>query len=119
MVDTHSLWPLKADELKSKVLSASTWLTFDDLSMLLNTDINNAISLVNAWIKDDALFVVEYNGTRLIPAYSVDEKGKPIPIIRSVLLVFKGRKSAWAIAAWFVSNNGWLGGISPIEAIDS
>ena len=105
------------DELKSKILNASEWLTFNDLGIKLNTDIDLITSLVDSWTKDNLIFAIEYNDERLIPAYALDSLNKPIPVIQNVLTIFNGKKSVWAIAAWFASINGWLGGITPIDAI--
>ena len=107
------------DELNSKILSASEWLTFNDLGIKLGTDIDLVKDLIDSWIKDNLIFVIEHNQHRLIPAYALDASCKPIPVIQNVLTIFNGKKSAWAIAAWFASLNGWLGGITPIEAISS
>tara|TARA_Y100001963_G_scaffold132734_1_gene191650 strand:+ start:578 stop:964 length:387 start_codon:yes stop_codon:yes gene_type:complete len=107
------------DELKSKILSAAEWLTLHDLGLQLNTNIDLITSLVDSWTKDNLIFAIEHNDERLIPAYALDSLGKPIPVIQNVLTIFNGKKSVWAIAAWFASINGWLGGITPIEAISS
>lgn len=107
------------DELKNKILSASEWLTFNDLSKQLNKDINQVMHLVEQWVNDNSLFVIKHNQNILIPAYALDASGKPNPAIKNALTIFKGKKSAWVIAAWFASINGWLGGITPIDAIFS
>lgn len=104
-------------EIKNIIWGASKWLTVSDLSKQLDADINHTQNLVETWIHEGKLFVIESNGSMFIPAYALDTRGKPIPIIRNVLSVFGSRKSAWAIAAWFVSVNGWLGGTTPAEAI--
>ena len=107
------------DELNSKILSASEWLTFNDLGIKLGTDIDLVKDLIDSWIKDNLIFVIEHNQHRLIPAYALDGLSIPIPVIQNVLTIFNGKKSTWAIAAWFASLNGWLGSITPIEAISS
>lgn len=105
--------PQFSEELKNKIISASSWLTIEDLSRILKLDTDQALDLVHSWERGGQVFSVEYQGAHLVPEYAVDLEGKPLPALKKVLTVFDGKKSPWSIAAWFASINGWLGGDAP------
>lgn len=111
------LKPQFSEELKNKIISASSWLTIEDLSRILKLDTDQTLDLVHSWERDAHVFSVKYQGIQLIPEYAVDPEGKPLPVLKKVLIVFDGKKSSWATAAWFASTNGWLGGDVPKDVI--
>lgn len=40
-------------------------------------------------------------------------------MIKRVLEIFDGTRTSWALAAWFASNNSWLGGRKPKDLLNS
>lgn len=111
--------PQISEELKAKIIAASTWLTIKDMSNILKLDTDQVHDLLNSWEQEGQVFSVEYQGVQLIPEYAVNPEGKPLPALKKILTVFNGKKSCWATAAWFASVNGWLGGITPMEVMRS
>jgi hypothetical protein len=52
------------------------------------------------------------------PAYQFDHQG-PKRIIAGIIKTLSPYRSSWEIAVWLWGSNGWLGGASPMDLLDS
>ena len=70
------------------------------------------------WKREKRLFAVPYGNTDLFPAFQFQE-GSPHPAVKKILNALPEGMSAWQIALWFASGNGWLDGAAPQSHLDS
>jgi hypothetical protein len=106
-------------KLREMVLSACKWLTAKEVSEEAGLVNANTSSAPNKWKKANKIFAISHAGSDLFPQFALGDDGKPLPIIKVILDTFDGKKSPWAIAAWFVSSNSWLGGDTPMNILTS
>jgi hypothetical protein len=64
-----------------------------------------------------SLLALELGAQSYFPAFQFDD-GKPRQIVSEILRIFRGKRSAWQAAFWFVSANGWLDGATPAQQLD-
>lgn len=107
------------EKLRAKVLVSTTWLTAQELSKGAGYKNVNTSAQPNKWKRESKIFAVSQDGRDLFPEYALGDDGKPLPIIKNILKIFDGKKSAWSIAAWFASSNSWLGGDTPMSKLKS
>lgn len=65
------------------------------------------------------VFAIDVAGDLLFPGFQFDPAGKPYPIVGHVIEELGQVLSGWELALWFVSNNAWLGGVRPVDLLDS
>lgn len=107
------------EDTKAKIIAMSTWLTIQDLSQLLQCGTEQTSDLINTWKSEAKVFTVDHQGVMLLPSYALTTEGQPLTQLQNVLRTFQTKKSSWAIAAWFVSVNGWLHDERPIDLIST
>ena len=61
---------------------------------------------------------VSQNGTELFPAFQWME-GQLVPVVSVVCRLLDSQFTQWREAFWFVSPNGWLAGLAPIDLLSS
>ena len=104
------------EKLRSIALASSKWLTVNDFDQQSNG--TGGLSRVEKWKQESKIFSLVTENVELIPEYTLDQYGNPKPIIQAILHKFEGKKSSLAIAIWFMSVNGWLGGKTPISCLE-
>jgi len=104
------------EKLRRIVLASSKWLTVRDFYQ--QAPGAGDLSLVEKWKQESKIFSLVNQNVELIPEYALDQYGNPKLIIQAILHRFEGKKSSLAIAIWFVSVNGWLGGKTPISCLE-
>lgn len=72
----------------------------------------NAAQTAARWKLRKKIFSVPYRSRQLFPAFQFRE-GRPMRVVHAVLEGLGDQLSPWQIAAWFVSENGWLDGVTP------
>ena len=72
---------------------------------------------VSGWKRKGLLFTVVHQGRQLFPAFQLDEKGHPRPVVADVLTTLGTRSHGWELALWFTSANGLLDGRRPVDLI--
>ncbi|WGS76718.1 hypothetical protein [Edwardsiella piscicida] len=55
----------------------------------------------------------------MYPDYVLDEKMRPLKVVRLILSLFKERKTPWGLAIWFGSANRRLRGAKPKDLLIS
>ncbi len=106
-----------SEATKAKIIAMSTWLTIHDLSQLLQCGSEQTSDLIQTWKSEAKVFTLNHQGVLLLPSYIFTPEGQPLTQLQRVLRTFQNHKSSWAIAAWFVSINGWLNNERPIDLI--
>jgi len=104
------------EKLKNHALASSKWLRVQDFD--LQAPQTDAVRLVEQWKQESKIFSLVHENVELIPEYVLDQDRNPKPIIQVILHLFEGKKSSLAIAIWFMSVNGWLGGKTPISCLE-
>lgn len=104
------------EKLRSLALTYSKWLKVKDFDQ--QSPGTGGLSLVEKWKQESKIFWLVNENVELIPEYVLDPHGNPKPIIQAILHLFEGKKSSLAIAIWFMSVNGWLGGKTPISCLE-
>ncbi len=69
------------------------------------------------WKRERRIFAVPYSNGDLFPAFQFAD-GSPRVIIKKLLQRLPKEMSAWQVAFWFASGNGWLEGKSPQDCLD-
>ena len=70
------------------------------------------------WKRERRVFAVRHGGRDLFPAFQFDD-GYPRPVIKQILHELPPSATAWQIAIWFASGNGWLDGAEPRHRLDA
>jgi hypothetical protein len=79
---------------------------------------SNRASLANRWRDEGKVFAIRVGDQQLYPAFQLDEQGRPLDVIASILDTLRpGHLSDWQIALWMTSPTGWLGGRRPVELL--
>lgn len=95
------------EALRRKILSK--------YEMLPETD------LLRAWRAENKILAVMHEGQLVYPAFQFDEKASPLPSVAELLTILRRdtRMNDWDHLTWFVCNNGWLRGYTPVERMQS
>ncbi len=70
-----------------------------------------------SWIREGRVFAIKDKGADKFPAFQFLD-GVPKPIIKEILKKLPEEMSAWQIAFWFDSPNGWLNDKRPWESLE-
>lgn len=65
------------------------------------------------------MFYVMWHRKPLFPKYQFDTKGRPKPIIESIIRLLSPHRSSWDIALWCSASNGWLSGRRPDDLLEA
>lgn len=76
----------------------------------------NRHQTASRWKAEGAIFSVPFQNLDRFPAFQFSH-GQPLPVIAETLRHLPAAMSAWEIAFWFVSTNGWLGGEAPVKCL--
>lgn len=105
------------EQLRTHVFNSAQWLTAQELSAAAGFTGKNTSAQPNKWKKDCKIFAVSRDGKDYFPAYAVGDDGKPLPVMKEIIPMLTQRKTPLAIATWFASVNGWLGGNTPMSVL--
>lgn len=76
----------------------------------------NRHQTASRWKAAGEIFSVPFQNLDRFPAFQFSH-GQPLPVIAEILRHLPDAMSAWEIAFWFVSSNGWLGGEAPVKCL--
>lgn len=94
--------------------------TAADVAETAQHDNPNRSQTAYRWKSEDRIFAVPGPGNRdVYPSFQFGEDGKPLPIIAQLLKRLKPYRSPWSIAHWFVSPNGDLNELCPIDLLNT
>ena len=88
------------ETLKSQILEDSVWLTASELSAKAGFRSADPETGPKGWKAAGKIFSLKVDGQDLYPDYVLDEKMRPLKVVRLILSLFKERKTPW----------GWLSG---------
>ncbi|MXC59314.1 integrase, partial [Escherichia coli] len=71
------------------------------------------------WKAAGKIFSLKVDGEDLYPDYVLDEKMRPLKVVRLILSLFKEPKTSWGLAIWFGSVNRRLRGGKPKDLLIS
>lgn len=103
-------------EARDLFLREFTTLTSQDVAALSGSTARNTAALASRWKSDGKIFALSAGRVDRFPAFQFGEDGKPLPIIARIIEIFQDR-NPWALALWFASNSGWLGGRRPVDLL--
>ena len=108
-------------EARTEVLESAEWLTAAQLSELAGFSGRNASAQPNKWKRDGRIFAVRQQGNDYYPGYALDANAgyRPLKGLAPVLERFGRNLDDWDIAIWFASVNSFLGGVRPMDLLQS
>ncbi|MXE86566.1 tyrosine-type recombinase/integrase [Escherichia coli] len=107
------------EELKARILADSEWLTASELSAKAGFRSADPDVGPKGWKAAGKIFSLKVDGEDLYPGYVLDEKMRPLKVVRLILSLFKERKTPWGLAIWFGSANRRLRGGRPKDLLIS
>ncbi|MCW9569748.1 integrase arm-type DNA-binding domain-containing protein [Klebsiella oxytoca] len=107
------------EELKARILDDSDWLTASELSAKAGFRSADPEAGPKGWKAAGKIFSLKVDGEDLYPDYVLDEKMRPLKVVRLILSLFKERKTPWGLAIWFGSANRRLRGGKPKDLLVS
>jgi len=107
------------EELKARILADSEWLTGSELSAKAGFRSAAPDAGPKGWKAAGKIFSLKVDGEDLYPDYVLDEKMRPLKVVRLILSLFKERKTSWGLAIWFGSVNRRLRGGKPKDLLIS
>ncbi|HAV2024098.1 TPA: tyrosine-type recombinase/integrase [Citrobacter koseri] len=107
------------EELKARILADSEWLTASELSAKAGFRSADPDAGPKGWKAAGKIFSLKVDGEDLYPDYVLDEKARPLKVVRLILSLFKERKTPWGLAIWFGSANRRLRGGKPKDLLIS
>lgn len=107
------------ETLKSQILEDSVWLTASELSAKAGFRSADPDAGPKGWKAAGKIFSLKVDGEDLYPDYVLDEKMRPLKVVRLILSLFKERKTPWGLAIWFGSANRRLRGGKPKDLLIS
>lgn len=107
------------EELKARILADSEWLTASELSAKAGFRSADPDAGAKGWKAAGKIFSLKVDGEDLYPDYVLDEKMRPLKVVRLILSLFKERKTPWGLAIWFGSANRRLRGGKPKDLLIS
>lgn len=104
---------------RTAILTGADWLTAPQVAELAGFSASNPSAQPNKWKRDGAIFALRHHGVDYFPGYGLDPSAgyRPRKAMTEVLRAFDGSKDGWALAAWFLSANGFLGGKRPQDLL--
>lgn len=107
----------KHEAILNKIFAASDW--YDTLAICNGAGFSdvNPSAQPNRWKRDGKVFALRRGKADVYPAYAFGDDFRPLPAMKDVLCVFKGKKTDLKIAAWFASVNSWLRDQRPLDVI--
>ncbi|HCD5426568.1 TPA: integrase arm-type DNA-binding domain-containing protein [Klebsiella aerogenes] len=107
------------EELKARILADSDWLTASELSAKAGFRSADPEAGPKGWKAAGKIFSLKVDGEDLYPDYVLDEKMRPLKVVRLILSLSKERKTPWGLAIWFGSANRRLRGGKPKDLLVS
>jgi hypothetical protein len=104
---------------KRAVLESGDWVTAQHIAELAELSAANPSAQPSKWKRDGRIFAIRQGGIDYFPLYGLDETAnhRPLPVLKNILSVLSTSKDGWAMAYWFMSVNGWLGGKRPQDLL--
>ena len=102
--------------LRSRYLQETPLLTGAEVRAASGLNPRNKSEPASRWKREGKLFAVRRSGVDHYPAFQFAD-GVPRPVVKAILAALPKDMTAWQIAMWFGSGNGWLDGDEPQERL--
>lgn len=102
--------------LRSRYLQETPLLTGAEVRAASGLNPRNRSEPASRWKREGKLFAVRRSGVDHYPAFQFAD-GAPRPVVKEILAALPKNMTAWQIAMWFASGNGWLDGDEPQERL--
>lgn len=102
--------------LRSRYLQETPLLTGAEVRAASGLNPRNRSEPASRWKREGKLFAVRRSGVDHYPAFQFAD-GAPRPVVKAILAALPKGMTAWQIAMWFASGNGWLDGDEPQERL--
>ncbi len=102
--------------LRSTYLQETPLLTGAEVRAASGLNPRNRSEPASRWKREGRLFAVRRSGVDHYPAFQFAD-GAPRPVVKAILAALPKGMTAWQIAMWFASGNGWLDGDEPQERL--
>ena len=102
--------------LRSRYLQETPLLTGAEVRAASGLKPRNKSEPASRWKREGKLFAVRRSGVDHYPAFQFAD-GAPRPVVKAILAALPKDMTAWQIAMWFASGNGWLDGAEPQERL--
>lgn len=104
-------------ELRADFFDRETLFTSTDIHEISHQGGKNKSMPASRWKTDGRIFAVSFRGQDFFPKFQFRE-GVPHPAMKKILSALPAEMTSWQTAFWFTSENGWLNGSRPCDAID-
>ena len=95
-------------------------LSSSDVAELSMSAARNAGATAARWRAAGRIFAVASGGRAAVfPGFQFDAGGQPVPVVADILTVLTDRLDPWSLALWFTGDNSRLGGLRPVDALNS
>ncbi|WP_233236090.1 hypothetical protein [Bordetella sp. LUAb4] len=104
---------------RKAVLESGDWLTAAQVAHVAELSELNPSAQTSKWKRGKQIFAIEHKGVDLFPGYGLDPERnfRPRQSLKQIIEVFGDARSSWALAIWFMSANGLLGGKAPKDVL--
>lgn len=93
-------------------------LTSQQVAEIAGSAATNKSQIAHRWRKDGSIFAVEHGGVTCFPALQFDAlNGRPLPVIKDLIVALSRYYEGWALALWFVTAQAWLNGKRPLDLL--
>ncbi len=98
--------------LRARYLKQVPCLSATEIRAMLPKPPRNPSEPTSRWKREARVFAIPHGKSDLFPAFQFDH-GHPLQAIRKILASLPADMTAWQIALWFATGNGWLDGDCP------
>lgn len=104
---------------KERILQSGQLLTATEVAKIAGLSEKNPSSQPNKWKRSGLIFAVHHLGVDYFPAYLLDPDNsyRPLADAKAIIETLSQKKGPWAMAFWFESSCGALGGETPKEML--
>ena len=115
--DDQVLQRLRNAKARQAMLDEFGALKSTDIAILAQSKSRNLSATATRWQKAGRIFGVRRGRQTLFPGFQFSDDGQPLSVVRQVLGFLSDKRTAWEIAIWFISGNGWLDGKRPVDLL--
>jgi hypothetical protein len=118
--DVHEIERAMLASARRAVFGSTVWMTIQEVSPFLGRPIDEAASILDHWKLERRIFSVDLDGVDIYPEYCFTKSPNPSPRpeLKPALEILATERSGFGIAMWLISVNGYLGGVTPLSALD-
>ncbi|WP_437889608.1 hypothetical protein [Phytobacter sp. V91] len=108
---------IRLEKLKANILADANWLSSREVSAMASVNSNNTSAAPNRWKHANKIFALTIQGKDYFPQYALDAGGQPLPVMKKIIECFGESRTAWSLAIWLGTPNGWLNKAKPKDLL--